>query len=177
MDSKSQNILDNAETLFYQHGFHAVGIKKIVSQAKVSIMTLYNHFGSKENLIIQILDQREIRYMEYLKNALNDKRQQSKYETACTIALANTNWLKKNSQGCLFLRAKEEYDQVNPDIINRVDLHKRNMLSFYKQLGFSEQEAIRLAIQIEGATALVETTEIETVEKELVETLNLLFNK
>lgn len=177
MDSKSQKILDNAETLFYQHGFHAVGIKKIVSQAKVSIMTLYNHFGSKENLIIQILDQREIRYIEYLKNALNDERQQSKYETACTIALANTNWLKKNSQGCLFLRAKEEYDQINQDITNRVDTHKRSMLSFYKRLGFSEQEAMRLAIQIEGATALAETIEVDKVEEELVETLRLLFNK
>ncbi|MFL2109921.1 TetR/AcrR family transcriptional regulator [Marinilactibacillus psychrotolerans] len=177
MDSKSQNILDNAETLFYKHGFHAVGIKKIVSQAKVSIMTLYNHFGSKENLIIQVLDQREIRYIEYLKNALNDERQQSKYETACTIALANTNWLKKNSQGCLFLRAKEEYDQINQDITNRVDTHKRSMLSFYKRLGFSEQEAMRLAIQIEGATALAETIEVDKVEEELVETLRLLFNK
>ncbi|MFL2125374.1 TetR/AcrR family transcriptional regulator [Marinilactibacillus psychrotolerans] len=175
MSSKSQSILDHAESLFYQHGFHAVGIKKVVSQANVSIMTLYNHFGSKENLIIQILDQREIRYIEYLKNALNDERQQSKYETACTIALANTNWLKKNSQGCLFLRAKEEYDQVNPDIINRVDLHKRNMLSFYKQLGFSEKEAMRFAIQIEGATALAETIEVDEVEKELVQTLRLLF--
>ncbi|SJN16472.1 Transcriptional regulator, TetR family [Marinilactibacillus psychrotolerans 42ea] len=175
MDSKSQNILDNAETLFYKHGFHAVGIKKIVSQAKVSIMTLYNHFGSKENLIIQVLDQREIRFMQYLKHALNDKTQHSKYEMACTIAFAHMNWLKGNSNGCLFLRAKEEYDQINQDITRRVDTHKRSMLSFYKKLGFSEKEAMRFAIQIEGATALAETIEVDEVEKELVQTLRLLF--
>lgn len=177
MSSKSQNILDHAESLFYQHGFHAVGIKKVVSQANVSIMTLYNHFGSKEKLIVKILDQREIRYLDYLKSYLNDEAKRSKYKTARTIALAHMNWLKGNSNGCLFLRAKEEYDQINQDITNRVDTHKRSMLSFYKRLGFSEQEAMRLAIQIEGATALAETIEVDKVEEELVETLRLLFNK
>ncbi|MCJ8269678.1 MAG: TetR/AcrR family transcriptional regulator [Psychrosphaera sp.] len=42
--SKREQIIDQALKLFYQHGFNATGVDKIISEAGVSKKTLYNHF-------------------------------------------------------------------------------------------------------------------------------------
>jgi AcrR family transcriptional regulator len=51
-------ILDTADELFYQRGFHAVGIDEIVAQSKVAKTTLYSHFRSKDLLIAACLQRR-----------------------------------------------------------------------------------------------------------------------
>lgn len=48
--SKHKSILDAAETLFAQHGYHNTGMKDISILADVSTATLYKHFDSKEEL-------------------------------------------------------------------------------------------------------------------------------
>ncbi len=49
--SKRDAVLDTAERLFYNEGFHATGIDRLASEAGVVRMTLYNHFDSKDALI------------------------------------------------------------------------------------------------------------------------------
>lgn len=55
MTKVSQLIIDTAGALFYQKEFNAVGVDTIKDEAKCSKMSLYNHFGSKANLIIEVL--------------------------------------------------------------------------------------------------------------------------
>ena len=50
MSSKKEMLLNVAENLFYQHGFHSIGLKRIITDADIAIMTLYNHFDSKDDL-------------------------------------------------------------------------------------------------------------------------------
>ena len=40
MSTKKEDLLVAAEQLFYQHGFHAIGLKAIVQEADVALMTL-----------------------------------------------------------------------------------------------------------------------------------------
>lgn len=54
--SKRDLLVDCARDLFAREGFHATGIDRILDQAGVAKMTLYNHFGSKEQLIIEVID-------------------------------------------------------------------------------------------------------------------------
>jgi len=49
-------LIDTALDLFDRHGFHAVGIDKILAAAVLAKMTLYHHFASKEALIVAALD-------------------------------------------------------------------------------------------------------------------------
>jgi AcrR family transcriptional regulator len=52
-----QRILDAAGELFYRHGIGAVGVELISKAAGVSKRTLYQQFGSKDQLIAASLDQ------------------------------------------------------------------------------------------------------------------------
>ncbi len=46
-----ERILSAARTLFYRDGLHAVGVEAIAAAANTNKMTLYRHFGSKDQLI------------------------------------------------------------------------------------------------------------------------------
>jgi AcrR family transcriptional regulator len=53
MDRQSarQRLLDAANELFYEEGVHTVGIDRVIERAGVAKATLYNAFGSKDELI------------------------------------------------------------------------------------------------------------------------------
>ncbi|MEX1376680.1 MAG: TetR/AcrR family transcriptional regulator [Eubacteriales bacterium] len=53
---KRDSILEGAEDVFINMGFEAASMDKIAEQAGVSKRTVYNHFGSKENLFEVIVD-------------------------------------------------------------------------------------------------------------------------
>lgn len=50
-------IIDTARDLFRHHGFRAVGVDAIAEAAGTNKMTLYRHFGSKDDLIVACLRQ------------------------------------------------------------------------------------------------------------------------
>jgi AcrR family transcriptional regulator len=50
-----ERILAAARDLFYRHGIRAVGVEAIAEAASTNKMTLYRHFGSKDELIAAYL--------------------------------------------------------------------------------------------------------------------------
>jgi len=48
---RALRVLHAARDLFNQHGFHKVGVDRIIAEAKVAKATFYNDFHSKERLI------------------------------------------------------------------------------------------------------------------------------
>jgi AcrR family transcriptional regulator len=51
-------ILDAADRLFYGQGIRAIGVDTVAAEADVSKRTLYNHFPSKDDLIVAYLSRR-----------------------------------------------------------------------------------------------------------------------
>lgn len=49
-----QCILDHARQLFFAHGYHGVSVRDIVQACGLSNAALYHHFGSKDNLFIEV---------------------------------------------------------------------------------------------------------------------------
>ncbi len=49
-----QRLIDAAERLFAEHGWHAVSIRQIAAAADVSLAALNYHFGEKANLLAEI---------------------------------------------------------------------------------------------------------------------------
>lgn len=56
-DIKRQEILDQAQRLFWCSGFHATGVDTVLADTGISKRTLYKYFPSKEHLIEAVLDQ------------------------------------------------------------------------------------------------------------------------
>jgi AcrR family transcriptional regulator len=50
-----QCILDQAQQLFFAHGYHGVSIRDIVQACGLSNAALYYHFGSKQNLYAEVI--------------------------------------------------------------------------------------------------------------------------
>jgi AcrR family transcriptional regulator len=55
----SERLLDTAYTLFANRGIRGVGIDEIVARAGVAKATLYRHFPSKDDLVLEVLARRE----------------------------------------------------------------------------------------------------------------------
>jgi AcrR family transcriptional regulator len=53
--STKQRILDAAEELFASHGFAGASLRQVTSSAQVNLAAVNYHFGSKENLINEVL--------------------------------------------------------------------------------------------------------------------------
>ena len=50
-----ERIIATARDLFHQHGIRTVGVEAIAEAAGTNKMTLYRHFGSKDELIVECL--------------------------------------------------------------------------------------------------------------------------
>ena len=64
-------VLRVAGELFYEHGFHAVGIDLIIERAGVAKATLYRHFPTKDDLIAAYLDDANQRFWSWLDGAID----------------------------------------------------------------------------------------------------------
>jgi AcrR family transcriptional regulator len=50
-----QCILDQAQQLFFAHGYHGVSVRDIVQACGLSNAALYYHFGNKQNLFVEAI--------------------------------------------------------------------------------------------------------------------------
>lgn len=157
ISQKKEDILNAAERLFYEYGFRGVGLKQIINEADVANMTLYNHFSSKEQLVEEVLKQRETRYWSYLDHFV-----QGENETPFLMAVeAHGKWLDEESyKGDMFLRAIEDYAGTDNDIEEIARSHKSRLLRYFQALAKRIDEenyhdlAYYFTLLLEGATSM-----------------------
>jgi AcrR family transcriptional regulator len=53
-------LLDAADRLFYREGVRAVGIDRVLAEADAAKASLYQHFGSKDQLVASYLERRTV---------------------------------------------------------------------------------------------------------------------
>jgi AcrR family transcriptional regulator len=154
---KKETLLEVAERLFYEHGFRGVGLKQIISEADVATMTLYNHFPSKDNLVEEVLKQRETRYWSYLDSSV-----ETDSDSPFILAVeAHGRWLKEQSyQGDMFLRAITDYAGTDNKIEKIARGHKSNLYQYFLHLAQKNGKdnerdlANQFTLLLEGATSM-----------------------
>lgn len=156
--SKRETLLDAAERLFYEEGFHATGIDRVVTAAGVARMTLYNHFPSKEALIESVLERRYRRYLDDLHAAVAARGNGS---AVAALAARHGEWLRTRSpDGCIVLKAIGEFERHAPAIAERGRGLKRELLALIGEAlvldgrGDDDVLAERVLLVLEGANAL-----------------------
>jgi len=115
MLNKRQAILDTATRLFYAHGYHAVGIDRIIAEAGVAKMTMYKHFASKNDLISAVLKERDVRFQESLFSFVSTFH--DPLEKLKAIFIWHDRWLNETTfNGCMFISAAAEYSDPKDEI-------------------------------------------------------------
>ena len=67
----ARRALEAAGRLFYERGIHAVGVDLIAAEAGVTKKTLYDRFGSKEQIVVEYLADRDERWRAFLAPRLD----------------------------------------------------------------------------------------------------------
>ena len=55
MSDTKQKILDTAERLFGEHGYDATSLRQIIAEAGVNLAAIHYHFGSKQELLDELI--------------------------------------------------------------------------------------------------------------------------
>ena len=109
-----KRIIETAEKLFYTEGIRAVGIDRVIAEAGVAKMTLYNHFPSKDDLVVEVLKHREEQFDLYLRQRMMEHQSQGLNSLKAFFA-ALKDWFQcSDYRGCAFLNAIAELADSNP---------------------------------------------------------------
>jgi AcrR family transcriptional regulator len=113
--SKRDVLIETALRLFEAEGFRAVGIDRILAEAGVAKMTLYNHFRTKDELILAAIRRRDERFRNWLVREV-EKRAAGPRERLLAIFDALGAWFARPEfSGCPFLRVCSEFeDEAHP---------------------------------------------------------------
>jgi AcrR family transcriptional regulator len=105
--SARDRLLAAANELFYNEGVHTVGIDRIIEQAGVAKASLYNTFGSKDELVRAYLETRQASVTQRIMQAVD------RYDTPRERLLAvfegqGDLFSGPDYRGCAFARASAE---------------------------------------------------------------------
>lgn len=131
--SKRQQVVDKAGELFSRHGFHPIGIERIIDEAEVARMTLYHHFASKEDLVKAVLEQRHT----FIMDALAAKLGPMPDATARLKGIFDWYgaWFRSPEfAGCLFERALAEFGATCPPVTDVAVRYRNDLLRMIEDL-------------------------------------------
>jgi AcrR family transcriptional regulator len=117
-----RRVLDAATRLFYAEGVHAVGIDRIIDEARVAKATFYNHFPSKDELVCAYVEEQD----RLGRAAISQLPKQPPRNTIFAIfARIGEAALQPGYRGCPFLNAAAEYPDRTNSVRRAVDDHRR----------------------------------------------------
>lgn len=155
--SRRDHIIDVAITLFCEHGFHATGVDTIMREAKVSKKTLYNHFRSKDELILAALQQYDGLFRNNFMRNVEDLTDNPKDRLLAIFDAAETWFSGQNFFGCMFVNVVGEYSDPTSPVRDVSRNFKRMLRRYMAELAVAagardpEQLADELALLLEGA--------------------------
>jgi AcrR family transcriptional regulator len=132
-------LLATATRIFYAEGIHAVGVDRIIAEAKVTRATFYRHFPGKEDLVLA-----------YLRAA--DQAIRSSVDVAVAAGLPAPDAVRAIAEsiardiqsdgfrGCAFLNAVAEYPDPDHPVHQAVLAHRQWFLDTINTLMASIQQ-------------------------------------
>ncbi|URQ62277.1 TetR/AcrR family transcriptional regulator [Pantoea alhagi] len=152
--NKRNEIIVGAARIFEAEGFRGVGVDRVIAPVGVSTRTLYKHFGTRDGLVIAVLEARHRAFMARLEEeTTNADPIGSLFDTLQC-------WLEQHgARGCMLLRARSEYSEASPEIVALVSQQKgefRDEIAKRVQrvLGYDDAHlSAQIWILFEGATA------------------------
>ncbi|WP_394892841.1 TetR/AcrR family transcriptional regulator [Mesorhizobium sp. AaZ16] len=116
-----RRLLDTATRLFYDGGIHAVGIDRIIAEAGVAKATFYNHFPSKDELVVAYIEEQD-RLGRAAVAAL--PKQSPRKMIAGIMGRISEAVIAGGWRGCPFLNAAAEYPDPTSLVRRAIDARR-----------------------------------------------------
>jgi AcrR family transcriptional regulator len=116
-----RRLLDTATRLFYAEGIRAVGIDRIIAEAGVAKATFYNHFPSKDDLVlayVEAFDELGRRDVAALP------KQPPRRMIAAILGRISAAAVAGDYRGCPFLNAAAEYTDPKSPVRQAIDARR-----------------------------------------------------
>ncbi len=161
---RRDRLVSTASQLFYRHGFHATGIDTILAESGVAKMTLYNHFKSKEGLIVATINVRSSRVMKWIEFGTASRAQTALGKLLVLFDIHEDWYNSSNFLGCYFQRVCAEFPDRNSQPHRAAATHFSKLFDCLKNwaeeadLGTPAARAEEALLLLEGATVMAQAT-------------------
>ncbi|NKC02297.1 MAG: TetR family transcriptional regulator [Pseudomonadales bacterium] len=165
MSEKRQELIDTAIRLFGEHGFHGTGIDRIAEEANVSKKTMYQHFRSKEELIVAALKHHDGLFRNFFMKAVEDAANTPYEQLIAIFDVAHAWFSGREFYGCMFINAIGEYSDRNSAIQHACIEFKRLMSGYIEEIASElpienpTELASELAILLEGSIVTAQVSD------------------
>jgi AcrR family transcriptional regulator len=146
-----ERILETADRLFYREGIRAVGVDTIADEIGISKRTLYNHYPSKDALVVAYLSRRLM--------PLTISDQPPLEQILGVFDRLETSATRKSFRGCAFVNAVAELGESVREANKLAVSFKEGRRVWFRDLlsrldvADPEGLATQLAILLDGAIA------------------------
>lgn len=156
--NKRDDILEGARRAFYAQGIAASGVDAIAEEARVSKRTLYNHFASKEDLVLAYIRWRDDLWRDLLAGYLEGVEDPVERLVAYVEAYLDDS-IDPEYRGCPMINAAAELVDDGPTmqvIAETKERARRDVEELLQALGHPDPETQSTVIitLLEGACAL-----------------------
>lgn len=155
-----QRLLDAASELFYRHGIRGVGVDAVAEAAGTTKKTLYDVFGSKDQLVALYLHRRSLRWRAHLEGCLAEHEPGS-VERVLAVFDAYDRWSEGSDRGCAFVNAHAEISAASHPALEVIRADKAWMADTFRALVAeaggepADDVAATLHLLYEGAIVLL----------------------
>src|SRR3977135_3324014 len=105
--SARERLLTAANDLFYEEGVHTVGIDRVIERAGVAKASLYNTFGSKDELVRAYLEGRHARVAARITRCL-ERYSDPRDRLLGVFEAQGELFAEQGFRGCAFVSASAE---------------------------------------------------------------------
>ncbi|MBI1767437.1 MAG: TetR/AcrR family transcriptional regulator [Bacteroidetes bacterium] len=139
-------ILETAYKLFYIQGYNVTGINQILDESKVAKASLYQHFGSKEDLGIEYIKKVREDWFQSFENHLS-KKEDPKQKILAAFDFLEMNLRLNDYKGCRFLNLLSDIDNTSKGMQQQILEHKTKLRKLFKtMIKLYTNDRIKLAI-------------------------------
>ena len=110
IESTRERLIQTAHELFYREGFHAVGLDRILGEVGVTKTTFYNHFESKDQLIVEVVREHDRWWREKLCAMLRERGGDNpRSQLKVVFEVLDEVMSSDEYHGCIFINVAVEF--------------------------------------------------------------------
>lgn len=146
-----QRLIEAAFELFARHGFHAIGLDRLLADVGVTKTTFYNHFQSKDDLVIEVIKHRDHWEFNLLKERLRKHGgPRPADQLRCVFEVLDEWFTDPEFQGCIFITAAAEFPSPNDPAHQAAAVHLATVRDHLRDLAYAAdaEDPVELAHQL-----------------------------